>query len=122
MQLSLQRQRLKAVDEKLPAQSRNVFLQEVQQEKFAENDGPIPDNGVKLEVQTQTQTLQSQQVHKHNKKIILLNIDQDVHTLKSVLSTLSTSSFKQFDKDKISSCRPKGEHSQKLDTSSLYKL
>lgn len=53
VQLSLQRERFKAVDKELPAKSGNVFLQEVQQQELAEDDGPIPHDSVKLEIQAQ---------------------------------------------------------------------
>lgn len=51
MQLSLQRQRFKAIDKELPAECRDVFLQGVQQQQFANYDGPVPHNSVKLEIQ-----------------------------------------------------------------------
>lgn len=57
VQLRLQRQRLEAVDEELPAQSGNLLLQRVQQQQFAEDDGTVPDHRVELEVQAQTQAL-----------------------------------------------------------------
>lgn len=51
MQLSLQRQSFKAIDEELPAECRDVLLQGVQQQQFAQYDGPIPHNSIKLEIQ-----------------------------------------------------------------------
>lgn len=60
VQLSFQRQSLEAVDKEFPAEGGNVFLQEVQQQQLAEDDGPIPHDSVKLEIQAQAQTLELQ--------------------------------------------------------------
>lgn len=57
VQLSFQRESLKAVDKELPAEGGNVLLQKVQQEQLAEDDGSIPHHSVKLEIQAQAQTL-----------------------------------------------------------------
>lgn len=59
MQLSFQRKRLKSIDEELPAQSRNVLLKKVQEQKLAQYGGSVLHHSVKLEVQTETQALEA---------------------------------------------------------------
>lgn len=57
MQLSLQRKCLKSVDKELPAQSRNILLEKMQEQKLAQYCGSIFNHSVKLEVKTKTQAL-----------------------------------------------------------------
>ncbi len=57
VQLCLEWERLEAVDEELPAQSGDLLSERVQQQQFAQDDRPVPDHCIKLEVQAQTQAL-----------------------------------------------------------------
>ncbi len=57
VQLCLEWERLEAVDEELPAQSGDLLSERMQQQQFAQDDRPVPDHCIKLEVQAQTQAL-----------------------------------------------------------------
>lgn len=58
MQLSFQRKRLESIDKELPAQSRDILLKKMQEQKLAQDCGSIFHHSVKLEVETETQTLE----------------------------------------------------------------